>query len=408
MSGTQPSRWPASCPTCSSATPWIWAHCWPKRRWSRPGSPWLVMMMVFWKCVLAVVLRNQRGVVLWLKARTNDSGYSDEIHFWRNQSFQVFWRPHRLECDQECATLERNRRLAEALQINSASDPFNVRATSVYSDGLKEDARSVFSLYLLHPCCSVCKLMCIARLPSCVTGKTWSLSLRLKERSGTSWNLPTRWFGQALWCSAPSGGVKKILPPRSGSCASLHSVETPAYHYCVFCRKLWKYHFYFVKHCPGNAAIGLLPHWFLSNWYSNTCVLRGNSQREATVSQPWTENTAGSSTSWPRSTAWRAWATTANPNATWSSQPRSRTALKMARPLNCCWGFFWMKHHPNNKWWSSGERQPVQAQHWHRWLSARRPPEPRLPLLTSNSRAASKYCEPDQPQPNRTHIVITT
>ncbi|KAM9839531.1 transcriptional repressor NF-X1 [Aulostomus maculatus] len=47
----------------------------------------------------------------------------------------------RLECDQECATLERNRRLAEALQIDPSSDPFNVRSTSVYSDSLKDDAR---------------------------------------------------------------------------------------------------------------------------------------------------------------------------------------------------------------------------------------------------------------------------
>lgn len=55
----------------------------------------------------------------------------------------------RLECDQECAALERNRRLAEALQIDSSSDPFNVRSSSVYSDSLKEDARSVFCLWLL-------------------------------------------------------------------------------------------------------------------------------------------------------------------------------------------------------------------------------------------------------------------
>uniref|UniRef100_A0A672HDS0 Nuclear transcription factor, X-box binding 1 n=1 Tax=Salarias fasciatus TaxID=181472 RepID=A0A672HDS0_SALFA len=48
----------------------------------------------------------------------------------------------RLECDQECATLERNRRLAEALQIEPSSDPFSVRSTSVYSDSLKDDARS--------------------------------------------------------------------------------------------------------------------------------------------------------------------------------------------------------------------------------------------------------------------------
>ncbi|KAG7525568.1 transcriptional repressor NF-X1 [Solea senegalensis] len=47
----------------------------------------------------------------------------------------------RLECDQECATLERNRRLAEALQIDGSTDPFNVRSTSVYSDSLKDDAR---------------------------------------------------------------------------------------------------------------------------------------------------------------------------------------------------------------------------------------------------------------------------
>lgn len=51
----------------------------------------------------------------------------------------------RLQCDQECATLERNRRLAEALQIDPSSDPFgsSSRSTSVYSDSLKEDARSV-------------------------------------------------------------------------------------------------------------------------------------------------------------------------------------------------------------------------------------------------------------------------
>ncbi|XP_056155450.1 transcriptional repressor NF-X1 [Lampris incognitus] len=47
----------------------------------------------------------------------------------------------RLECDQECATLERNRRLAEALQIDSTVDPFNIRSPSVYSDSLREEAR---------------------------------------------------------------------------------------------------------------------------------------------------------------------------------------------------------------------------------------------------------------------------
>lgn len=51
----------------------------------------------------------------------------------------------KLECDEECATLERNRRLAEALQIDSSSDPFNARSTSAYSDSLKEDARKDLS-----------------------------------------------------------------------------------------------------------------------------------------------------------------------------------------------------------------------------------------------------------------------
>lgn len=51
----------------------------------------------------------------------------------------------RLECDQECATLERNRRLAEALQIDQSADPFNSKSsTCKFSDSLKEDARRQF------------------------------------------------------------------------------------------------------------------------------------------------------------------------------------------------------------------------------------------------------------------------
>uniref|UniRef100_A0A673GZU0 Transcriptional repressor NF-X1 n=1 Tax=Sinocyclocheilus rhinocerous TaxID=307959 RepID=A0A673GZU0_9TELE len=53
-------------------------------------------------------------------------------------------RKARLECDQECATLERNRRLAEALQIDQSVDTFNQSASSKYSDSLKEDARKDF------------------------------------------------------------------------------------------------------------------------------------------------------------------------------------------------------------------------------------------------------------------------
>ncbi|NWU12271.1 NFX1 protein, partial [Cephalopterus ornatus] len=48
----------------------------------------------------------------------------------------------RLQCDEECLALQRNRRLAEALQIDDNSDPFNIRSSGPkYSDILKEDAR---------------------------------------------------------------------------------------------------------------------------------------------------------------------------------------------------------------------------------------------------------------------------
>ena len=55
---------------------------------------------------------------------------------------------YRLECDLECATFERNRRLAEALQIDTSADPFNTRSASKYTDSLKEDARSRTMLQL--------------------------------------------------------------------------------------------------------------------------------------------------------------------------------------------------------------------------------------------------------------------
>uniref|UniRef100_A0A8D0CEZ9 Transcriptional repressor NF-X1 n=1 Tax=Salvator merianae TaxID=96440 RepID=A0A8D0CEZ9_SALMN len=48
----------------------------------------------------------------------------------------------RLQCDEECLALERNRRFAEALHIDDSSDPFNVRSSAPkYSDILKEDGR---------------------------------------------------------------------------------------------------------------------------------------------------------------------------------------------------------------------------------------------------------------------------
>ncbi|XP_078712245.1 transcriptional repressor NF-X1 isoform X1 [Lampetra fluviatilis] len=47
----------------------------------------------------------------------------------------------RLECTEECAVLERNRRLAEALNIDPSTNPFNKAVPMKYSDFLKEEAR---------------------------------------------------------------------------------------------------------------------------------------------------------------------------------------------------------------------------------------------------------------------------
>lgn len=144
----------------------------------------------------------------------------------------------------------------------------------------------------------------------------------------------------------------------------------------------------------SSGSLAHQQHTFAS-WTSKTGVCRENSQRGATVSQPWTENTGGSSMSWPRCTAWRVWATTASPNATWSSQPRSKASFKTAK--NNKFVFKWnkipiMSVDRGCVPLLSGGRQPVQTQHWHHWLSARRLWGPLLPSLISNNTAASKPC----------------
>lgn len=130
----------------------------------------------------------------------------------------------RLECDQECATLERNRRLAEALQINFLSDPFNARAPSVYSDSLKEDARSVFCTSFI-PALFIVTLMFTVCLLSCVSGRTSSLSPRLKERSGTLWSLLTRWLR--------SWAADSVV-----QCALWWSLSAPAFHSFKSCASI--------------------------------------------------------------------------------------------------------------------------------------------------------------------------
>lgn len=125
--GMQPSPWRVNCPTCSSATPWTWAPSSLRRRRSRPGEAGgrATLKLLFHFLNTFEILVASEGFCL---------GFIQT---------QIFSRIlPRLECDEECATLERNRRLAEALQIDATSDPFNTRSTSVYSSSLKEDARS--------------------------------------------------------------------------------------------------------------------------------------------------------------------------------------------------------------------------------------------------------------------------
>ena len=72
-----------------------------------------------------------------------------------------------------------------------------------------------------------------------------------------------------------------------------------------------------------DSGKDLYRHSLFSKWCLPVSLLflpyRGKIVRRATASLPWTETTAGSSTIWPRCTAWRAWAMTVSQSATsWS------------------------------------------------------------------------------------------
>ncbi|XP_069769726.1 transcriptional repressor NF-X1 isoform X2 [Narcine bancroftii] len=83
----------------------------------------------------------QRITAISMATKLSDMQLGDSVEISRLISKKEI-KQTRLECDQECATLERNRRVADALNINPASDPFHIRSLgSKYSDSLKEDAR---------------------------------------------------------------------------------------------------------------------------------------------------------------------------------------------------------------------------------------------------------------------------
>ncbi|XP_062850075.1 transcriptional repressor NF-X1 isoform X2 [Trichomycterus rosablanca] len=88
---------------------------------------------------------SQRHAAIAMASKLSDLQLGDSVNI--AQLTKKDQKQARLECDQECATLERNRRLAEALQIDQTVDAFNSKSSSgKYSDSLKEDARKEFKL----------------------------------------------------------------------------------------------------------------------------------------------------------------------------------------------------------------------------------------------------------------------
>ncbi|XP_043545901.1 transcriptional repressor NF-X1 isoform X1 [Chiloscyllium plagiosum] len=83
----------------------------------------------------------QRITAISMASKLSDVHLGDSVEISKLISKKEM-KQSRLECDQECAAVERNRRIADALNINPASDPFHVRSLgSKYSESLKEDAR---------------------------------------------------------------------------------------------------------------------------------------------------------------------------------------------------------------------------------------------------------------------------
>uniref|UniRef100_A0A2D4LF16 Transcriptional repressor NF-X1 n=2 Tax=Micrurus spixii TaxID=129469 RepID=A0A2D4LF16_9SAUR len=83
----------------------------------------------------------QRIAAISIASKLTDPQLGDSVEISRLITKKEM-KQTRLQCDEECLALERNRRFAEALHIDDNSDPFNVRVTAPkYSDVLKEDGR---------------------------------------------------------------------------------------------------------------------------------------------------------------------------------------------------------------------------------------------------------------------------
>ncbi|XP_048371138.1 transcriptional repressor NF-X1 isoform X2 [Sphaerodactylus townsendi] len=83
----------------------------------------------------------QRIAAISIASKLTDPQLGDSVEISRLITKKEM-KQTRLQCDEECLALERNRRFAEALHIDDSSDPFNVRSSvPKYSDTLKEDGR---------------------------------------------------------------------------------------------------------------------------------------------------------------------------------------------------------------------------------------------------------------------------
>ncbi|XP_072556488.1 transcriptional repressor NF-X1-like [Paramormyrops kingsleyae] len=91
-------------------------------------------------CVDASSSYQSRTAAIVMASRLSDMQLGDTVDIGQLITKKEV-KQARLQCDKDCAALERNRRLAEALQIDQSADPFNIRSSSKYSDSLKDDAR---------------------------------------------------------------------------------------------------------------------------------------------------------------------------------------------------------------------------------------------------------------------------
>ncbi|NXC84276.1 NFX1 protein, partial [Cercotrichas coryphoeus] len=121
--------------------------CYPSRRALAPKS-WVLIRELSPTQLYIYVLSQMKSTTFFFRiaaisiaTKLTDLQLGDSVEISRLITKKEM-KQARLQCDEECLALQRNRRLAEALEIDDNSDPFNIRSSGPkYSDLLKEDAR---------------------------------------------------------------------------------------------------------------------------------------------------------------------------------------------------------------------------------------------------------------------------